>query len=307
MPWSRPNGSALRPALLLLTFLLVCASYAAGSFSVGTAKGKIPAGTTAVSKGEGFDICQSTTPTALNKWWEKTNYWEVGIYIGGKDGVEACATPNEEWVSAVHVVHHSPGVREIGWDFIPIFDGSQSPCDEGAANHHFSLNPETATEEGGKEADAAVAAAENRGFTKPGTVIYLDLEGYNYLEPTCDKATKQFVNNWVRKVQSVYHDHAGVYSSAEGADWKAFCGGSGGIANPPDDAWIAQANYEPSVFAVNSNVPSNCWVEEQRLHQWSVGEAEEPIGGPALTIDHDCAWGLVAGWEAGAAKACYEK
>ncbi len=291
-----------RPHLVVVLSALLIAfgSYALGNDLAAPAPAATVRHQSGLTKAHGFDICQSTTPTVLNDWWQSTLYYYVGTYIGGVTGVEECATPNREWFAKVHIVRHEPGVREIGWDFLPIFDGSQAPCTSNV--HHFSESAGKAQEEGEIEADRAVAAVENRGFLSPGTIIYLDVESYEYTNATCNNAANAFVNGWVKNLHEGYGVSAGVYSSVAGADWKGFAA----LANPPNDVWLAEYGTGESVFAVEtSHVPASDW-PERRFHQYTGGEAETHEG-HELLIDHDCASGIVAGWEEGDSLACYAK
>jgi hypothetical protein len=282
----------LRIALLFLGFLLAYGAYSAGTFVGGSASGEIVGSDTGVSKALGFDSCGGASAETMEAMWSTTNYYYVGAYIGGVTAIEVgCRTPNRTWFSEVHRTHPPKG---LGWDFLPVFDGKQAPCS--GNTHRFSADPtnsyEAARTEAAKEVDAAVASAENRGFTNPGSIIYYDLEAYEWPEnPNCDGAARAYINVWVKRLHEKYGMAAGLYGSTVGSHLKQFWN----ISNKPNDAWMAEYGVGKSVYAINTeNVPKEYW-EQRRFHQYQAG-ATETHNGETITMDRDCAFGIVAGW-----------
>ena len=245
-----------------------------------------------VSKRKGFDACSAPSQSAMQTWWNNTPYWDVGIYIGGVN--RACSQPNltSSWATNVH---------NQGWSFYLIWVGLQAPCVSFSAST-FSTDPATATSQGRQAADNAVVAAANLGFNGMN-VYYFDMEAYNTGNSTCRTAVRSFVNGWSDQIQSYWGEKAGVYGSGCGSavdDWAY-------IGHPPNDIWVADWNLDPDVWGLGC-VPNSHWISDQRLHQYRGGH-NETWGGVTISIDNDCADGLVTphGHDTTGDPACYQE
>lgn len=234
---------------------------------------------------KGFDTCAAPSTSAMSTWWPSSPYWDIGIYIGGSS--RACAQPNltPAWATAAH------GVDGVRWGFYLIWVGRQAPCS--GFSSRISSNPTTAASQGVSEADGAITAAYNLGFTGRNIYFY-DLEAFtakgalSCSTTTARTAAKAFVNAWVDRIQNFYGHQAGMYGSSCGSyanDWAA-------IANPPGTVWLAQFNNDPDVWGL-SCVPDTNWVAaSQRLHQYRGGH-NETWGGVTIKIDNDCERGFI--------------
>jgi len=285
-----------RLAFLFLALLVALTCYAIGTSYTSPAKGRIVGTKVGLSLGEGFDSCKAYVPNTLQAMWPSTHYAYVGVYIGGVTAKDSsCSTPDRKYMSEVH---------SQGWDFLPIWDGKQAPC--GHYEYEFSSDPTNAFSqartEAANEADYAVAALQKRGFiVKPGTIVYYDLENFEQEgAPNCKGASEAFINNWVRVLHEQYEVTAGLYGSANASHLAQFWG----INNPPDDIWIGDAvvygsgeTPEKSVYKVNSSIPDTAW-PNRRFRQYETGRIQTVnVNGTnvQITIDRDCAHGLVAG------------
>jgi len=288
---SRNHG---RLAFLFLAVLMSLTCYAIGTSYTSSAKGRIVGTKVGLSKGEGFDSCQAYVPNTLQAMWPSTHYAYSGVYIGGITAVKEsfCSKPDRKYLSEVH---------SQGWDFLPIFDGKQAPCGEGY-DYKFSADPTDSFSQARTEADNAAGALQKRGFiVKPGTIVYYDLENFNQEgAPNCKSASEAFINNWVRVLHEQYGVTAGLYGSANASHLAQFWG----ISNPPDDIWIGDAvmygsgeTPVKSVYKVNSSIPDDHW-PNRRLRQYETERVQTVLVGETevqITIDRDCAHGLVAG------------
>lgn len=76
----------------------------------------------------------------------------------------------------------------------------------------MSSNSDTAYNQGISESYAAMNAANALGFTEY-TVIYYDIEGYNYGVPGCELAANSFLYGWNQTLNNNTR-HSGVYGSS---------------------------------------------------------------------------------------------
>lgn len=171
-----------------------------------------------------------------------------------------------------------------GWSFVPTYVGRQAPCSSYA--YKISSTISTAQTQAREAAADAEAKASTYGFTR-GTIIYLDIEGYDTSNTSCRNAVKAYVGEWSRQLRADGY-RPGAYGSACSSainDWAA--------SNPPDDVWIADWNVRRGVYDVGC-VNSGYWTQSQRHHQYS-GNVTESWNGQSLSIDRNCAEGHVAG------------
>jgi hypothetical protein len=239
---------------------------------------------------DGFDTCAMPSTSDMSAWWSSTNYYYVGLYLGGEnyDGTgSGCSNANVDasWVSTV---------GDQGWNFIPVWVGLQAPCS--GLSHVMSSDPATAYSQGVADADSAMAKAETWGFSAGnsaynGTIIYDDLEGYGASQgSSCANAADAFINGWDHEIHIGWLSKAGAYGSACDSnvhDWVS-------LTNPPADAWIAAYNNTDTAWDVATCLPNADWVGDGRIHQYTGGH-DEIHGGVTLHVDNNCAIGRVAG------------
>ena len=299
-----------RVILLAVAVAVALGGYTLGASYSPLAKAKIVGAKVGLSKGEGFDTCSEPEESVLQEMWPSTHYSYIGLYIGGPTGKQNCSPlPSRNYFSKVHAQ---------GWDFLPIFDGLQAPCNEGISPK-FSANPaesfKQARTEAAEEADHAAGQLQRKGFiTRPGTIVYYDLENFEQTgNPNCKAATEEYINNWDRRMELEYEVTPGLYGSANASHLDQFWG----IKYKPADIWIGdairygyneEALLEKSVF--KASIPSADW-PNRRLRQYETGREQDVYVGSVkktVTIDRDCAYGLVAGQgEKKDEPECYEK
>lgn len=259
-------------ALLLIICLFIGSSLPVDAASPGSSVN--------VSGDKWFDKCGVPSTSAMQTWWSSSPYWNVGIYIGGINASSTCQGATSTWVSTVN---------DQGWSFIPTYVGRQAPCTTNSSYATISTDSGTAASQAYSAAKDAESAANNLGFSQ-GTVIYLDMEGYNTGNSSCRSIVNIYVSNWVATLKADGY-RAGVYGSSCGSainDWA-------GIAHPPDDVWIAEWNDNTNVYGV-SCVNSGYWIYSQRHHQYhNDGSTAESYGGVSFIVDRDCTEGHVAG------------
>ncbi|MEO8926899.1 MAG: glycoside hydrolase domain-containing protein [Caulobacteraceae bacterium] len=237
------------------------------------ADGPSRAGSTTLGSGEGFDAC-SPSVSGLSTWFKNSPYRYVNVYIGGTNAY--CPQPGltTAWVNTV--------VGQ-GWGLIPTWVGLQAPCTSSGGSTRFSTNPTKAASQGAAEARSATAKMASIGLS--GTIVYYDLEYYNDTR-SCAAATKAFLNAWVQGLHGQGYT-AGVYGSPTNAnaDWL-------GLANLPDDVWMALWNGNAGVFHLPP-LPNSDWANHQRIHQYQ-GNVNQTFGGVRYNIDQDFLDGPVA-------------
>jgi hypothetical protein len=148
-----PTTRLTRGALALATclFFLLCFGTSAHAAAPGRA-------TYVLDNLDGFDTCVMPSTAQMTAWWSSTNYYYVGLYLGGEnyDGTgSGCTNSNVDasWVSTV---------GDQGWNFIPTWVGLQAPC-SGLA-HVMSSNTTTAYSQGVADADSAMNKSKSLGF-----------------------------------------------------------------------------------------------------------------------------------------------
>jgi len=270
----RPPRTRLVPlvAVAVLGLLVALPATPAPASTVG-GSGQVRYG---VSRVKGFDACEAPTANKMQAWWNGSPYYDTSIYLGGVN--RACdLQPNltSSWVSTVH---------SQGWSFYLLWAGLQAPCVNDQSNEKMSSNLSLAAAQGSSEANAAWNAAHSLGFTGLN-IIYYNMEAYNTTNTTCVNAVRAFINAWVDFFHQV-GEKAGAYGGACSGvtNWTS-------ITNPPDSVWIAAWNNDPDVWGLPC-VNNGYWCCQQRVHQYA-GTHSETWGGVALSIDNDCAYGLV--------------
>ncbi len=232
--------------------------------------------------GQGFDKCEIATPGQLQTWRAASPYRVVNLYIGGSS--RYCSNTA---LSAALLAQLSGQ----GWRFIPTWVGPQAACT--TYNSRMSSDLGTAYNQGLAEANAAIAVANNLGLTLAdgsGTVIYYDLEYYDYTNSLCHNAARAFISGWTAQLRGS-GNHAGVYSNG------SILSGFAGLPNVPDVIWPAHwlyASYNPvaTVWGVYG-LSNSLWNNHQRLRQYTGGH-NETWAGLTLNIDSDVGEGRVA-------------
>ncbi|MBS1796570.1 MAG: DUF1906 domain-containing protein [Acidobacteria bacterium] len=240
-----------------------------------------PNGTTRVSLNRGFDKCTAATSAQMQTWWTNSPFYDVNIYLSGRN--RGCSQPQltAAWVNAV---------TAQGWGLIPTVVGYQSPCSTCTSCAKHSSDPATAETQGRGEADIAIADAANIGLTA-GTVLYYDMERYDDTSGTgaCSTPTKAFLKGWTDRLKELGYK-SGVYGSPTNAsaDWVNIA-----PASQPDAVWLARWNSVMSVWGVTP-LADTFWTNHQRIHQW-LGPRDETWGGVTFNIDNNIADAPVAG------------
>ncbi len=240
-----------------------------------------PNGTTRISLNRGFDKCTAATATQMQTWWNNSPFYDVNIYLSGRN--RGCSQPQltAAWVNSV---------TTQGWGLIPTVVGYQSPCSVCTSCQKHSSDAATAETQGRGEADIAIADASNLGLTQ-GTVLYYDMERYDDLSGTgaCSTPTKAFLKGLTDRLKELGY-LSGVYGSPFNAngDWINIP-----PASQPDIVWLARWNNIMSVWGV-APLPDTFWTNHQRIHQW-LGPRDETWGGVTFNIDNNISDAPVAG------------
>jgi hypothetical protein len=240
-----------------------------------------PNGTTRISLNRGFDKCTAATAAQMQAWWDNSPFYDVNIYLSGRNRGCTQAQLTAAWVDSV---------TAQGWGLIPTVVGYQSPCSVCTSCQKHSSDPVAAEQQGRGEADIAIADANNLGLT-PGTVLYYDMERYDDVSGTgaCSTPTKAFLKGWTDRLKELNY-LSGVYGSPFNAngDWINIP-----AASQPDIVWLARWNSVMSVWGV-APLPDTFWTNHQRIHQW-LGPRNETWGGVTFNIDNNIADAPVAG------------
>jgi hypothetical protein len=240
-----------------------------------------PNGTTRISLNRGFDKCTAATAAQMQTWWNNSPFYDVNIYLSGRNRGCSQAQLTAAWVNSV---------TAQGWGLIPTVVGYQSPCTASTTSAKFSTDPAVAETQGRGEADIAITDASNLGLTQ-GTVLYYDMERYDDLSGTgaCSTPTKAFLKGWTDRLKELGYK-SGVYGSPFNAqgDWINMP-----QASQPDVVWLARWNNVMSVWGV-APLPDTFWTNHQRIHQW-LGPQNETWGGVTFNIDNNISDAPVAG------------
>jgi len=222
-------------------------------------------------QGGGFDACTAPSSDRMQAWLSSP-YRAIGVYIGGVS--RACSQPNltADWVSTQ---------VSAGWHLIPIHVGLQAPC-TGFSNR-MSKNPATAASQGRSAATDAVISAQALGIP-PDSVLYNDMEGYDNTKTTCRTAVLSFLSGWTQRLHEQSY-MSGVYSSVSSGIRDLGSVYNSTTRARPDHIWFAWWNGLADT-STGSYVPSQYWVNHERLHQYRGGH-NETWGGVTINIDSD--------------------
>jgi photosystem II stability/assembly factor-like uncharacterized protein len=233
--------------------------------------------------GQGFDKCEIASLSQLQNWIINSPYRAVNLYIGGSSRYCSNVALTASFVNQL---------KQQGWMLIPTWVGPQAACSSYASR--MSYDPTTAYNQGSGEADAAIAVASNLGLTladQSGTIIYYDLEYYNYNDAACHDAARAFISGWTGQLQAG-ETQAGVYGN--GPPLNSFAS----LSSVPDAIWPAHwllpYTYNPDATVWDVYGLSNSlWNNHQRIRQYAGGH-NETWGGVTLNIDSNVIDGIVA-------------
>ena len=265
-----------------------------------------------VSQHLGFDSAVLPDAATMKLWWRSSPYYDIGIYAPGSPNGPNGPAPNAAWVSTV---------AQEGWGIIPIWAGLQSPCgcnnpSSGPHAHdsypgcrqlatasHFSIIPKEAELQGEAQAHAAYNSVRSLGLD--GSIIYVDIEGYDTSAHgernlSCVSAAEAYVAGWTKGMHQDGGDgSAGVYgelrnaappSNASGPQEITFAGA--------DSIFLARDDNRVTVWGLdhdsNSQLDDSLWPNRQRIHQFR-SEAQESWGGASLYVDSNVEDAPVAG------------
>ncbi|MGP4000035.1 DUF1906 domain-containing protein [Streptomyces sp. 8N706] len=224
-----------------------------------------------VFTGLGFDTCETPSLGAMNAWLE-SDYRAVGVYIGGRG--RACkgqVNLGPRWIRSVH---------QIGWNVLPLYVGSQSPCVY-SDNKQQVIIDEEPWAQGVEEGRDAALSADGLGL-REGGAIYLDMEAYDQYDEACAETTLSFVRGWNREVRRQGF-LPGFYSSSTSGVQHMDTARQLGVTDLPDVMWFARWNVPPSLYEEPS-LAGDAWTPHRRIHQYA-GNITEEYGGVRMTVD----------------------
>ncbi len=263
--------------------------------SVATVHQGIAASQSPTASIQGFDTCVVPPVDQMATWIGHSPYSVLNLYIGGS--WLGCKQAQMSLITNDYVGHLS----QQGWRFIPTWVGLQAPCycPSCSGKPQMSSDANTAYNQGVNEANAAIETAANLGLTnssKASTIIYYDMEAFDYSNGSCQNAVKAFINGWTHQLHARLNK-SGVYSTSCALSKS----GINAIPNVPDDIWPAywlipfQYRSDASVYGIYC-LSDQLWSNHQRFHQYS-GEHNETWGGVTITaLDNNVVDGDVAMW-----------
>ncbi|MFF1478350.1 glycoside hydrolase domain-containing protein [Streptomyces sp. NPDC058301] len=269
----RTVAMALGGAALLVAGALT-AEAASGSGSAATAGS--PARAVSLSKpatytGRAFDTCTAPTLAQMKAWKTASPYGGAAVYIGGKN--RGCAQPQltSDWVKSVSAV---------GWKLIPLYVGAQPPCKSGS-------NPEkmtAATAASLGATDGADAGAKASALAmRPGSPVYLDMEGFDTTNTSCKDTVLTYTRAWNKALHAKGY-RTGFYGFASSSAAAVAAASPG--TDMPDALWYAA--YDDTESTTTNYPFGTKWAGHRRGHQYAVNK-KETYGGVTLTVDRD-AW-----------------
>jgi Domain of unknown function (DUF1906). len=149
--------------------------------------------------GLGFDTCETPSTGAMSAWGQSP-YRAVNMYVGGASrGCPSQPNLTASWVSTV--VGH-------GWTLIPTYVGLQATCSQ--YSHRITKGKEKA--QGTASADDAVAILKSLGLGA-GSIVYFDLEAYDYTKQKCVAKAQTFLDAWTVRLHALNY-LSGFYTSS---------------------------------------------------------------------------------------------
>ncbi len=224
----------------------------------------------------GFDRRCAPLGSKMTTWWNNTNYYYIGIYLGGSN--VSCTNNSNLTASWITNRNTSPE----GWAFLPLWVGLQDPCTSGFST--FSTDPNTALSQGHAAADNAISAAQALGFDTGG-VIYYDLEGYGS-GTSCESAANNFMHGYDERMTT-----NGWIPAVYGSSCSSNMTDLWNLMNNPTDGWTGiDAQTSAKVWDI-SCVTNTPWELDRRVHQYTNGHDETHGGDTITSIINDCAVG----------------
>jgi Domain of unknown function (DUF1906) len=224
----------------------------------------------------GFDTQNAISTTTLVDWYGYSPFYEIGFYLGGENSVPQPDLSNA-WLGDAF---------SDGWGLGALYVSLQAPCVDQSGLAEMSTDPSTAKTQGENVADNAYGKANSYSNWPSNSIIYLDMEAFDEDDTSCVDDVQHFIEGWDDE-SDTDGGHSGAYfSTSDAAVIHA-------IDNPPNDAWLAEANNEPSVYDV-TGVDSSWWDDSHRLHQYTSGHESGDYDGITIDpIDDDCADGAL--------------
>lgn len=228
-----------------------------------------------IFKGYAFDTCQAPSGATMRAWKKSSPYGAVGVYIGGRG--RACPNQkylNRSWVKAAH---------SMGWKFLPLYVGSQSPCVGAANKRKVLINSSAPYQQGRREGLDAVRQAQRLGMVRH-SAVYLDMEAYNYKNTRCAATTLRFIQGWNSAVRARGYV-AGFYSSADSGIAHLEQARASGARGLPTAMWFARWRVPKSVDN-ERRIHRSAWQPHRRIHQFT-GNVTRKYGGHSVNIDQN--------------------
>ena len=122
--------------------------------------------------------------------WAASPYRAVNMYVGGAS--RGC--PNQPNLTASWV----DTVVGTGWTLIPTYVGLQATCSN--YSHRITTGKEKA--QGTASADDAVAILKSLGLGA-GSIVYFDIEAYDYTKKKCVAKAQTFLNAWTVRLHAL--------------------------------------------------------------------------------------------------------
>ncbi|MBT2384447.1 DUF1906 domain-containing protein [Streptomyces sp. ISL-11] len=227
-----------------------------------------------IFKGWGIDACQAP-PLSTMRAWRDSDYRAIGVYFAGR--ARACS--HQHHLSASWLT----GARALGWKFLPIYVGSQSPCVGSDSKRGYLIEDDDPYGQGQDEGREAVDRAAAMGIVSRSP-LYLDMEAYDQSDSDCARTTLSFIRGWDSTVRR--HGYlAGFYSSASSGVRHMERARRSGTSSLPDVLWFARWQVDPSTDDEPS-LARTAWQPHRRIHQYR-GNVTETHGGERLTIDRN--------------------
>lgn len=228
-----------------------------------------------IFQGYAFDTCQAPSAATMRAWKKSSPYGAAGVYIGGRG--RAC--PNQKhlspsWVKAAH---------SMGWKFLPLYVGSQSPCVGAAHKRKVRMSTSAPYQQGRREGLDAVRQAQRLGMVRR-SAVYLDMEAYDHKNASCAATTLRFIQGWNSAVRAQGYV-AGFYSSADSGIAHLEKARASGARGLPTALWFARWRVPKSVDN-ERRIHRNAWQPHRRAHQFT-GNVTRTYGGRAVTIDQN--------------------
>jgi len=220
--------------------------------------------------GLGFDTCLTPSSGAMSAW-AASPYRAVNMYVGGAS--RGC--PNQPNLTASWV----DTVVGKGWTLIPTYVGLQATCSN--YSHRITTGKEKA--QGTASADDAVAILKSLGLGA-GSIVYFDLEAYDYTKKKCVAKAQTFLNAWTVRLHALNY-LSGFYTSSNTMNATLVSRLGDSAFHQPDDIWFARWNNSKATTG-DPVIPDSAWPNHQRIHQYRGGH-NETYGGTTLNIDND--------------------